>query len=244
MSAAEQFCGQRFSPQGYWNQVPPTAVQKQLRRAFQQWGLPERFRVDNGIPWGSWGDLPTDLALWLIGLRIDMVWNPPRRPQDNGVVERSQGTGKRWAEPHTASSVHELQQRLERMDRIQRELYPSLNGRSRLEVFPQLSHSSRSYSGAWERKNWSLVQVAQHLAEYAVPRRVDRKGLVWLYNRNHYVGRIHQGKVVYVTFDPELREWVFLDEKSNQLRQMAAPEISRGRIQNLRVTHRRRETII
>jgi hypothetical protein len=41
-----------------------------LRRAFADWGRPERFRVDNGVPWGSWGDLPTDLALWLIGLGV------------------------------------------------------------------------------------------------------------------------------------------------------------------------------
>ena len=39
------------------------------------------------------------LALWLIGLGIEVIWNPPRCPQANGVVERSQGTGKRWAEP-------------------------------------------------------------------------------------------------------------------------------------------------
>src|SRR5271157_1101411 len=30
--------------------------------------MPARIRVDNGTPWGSAGDLPTDLALWLFGL--------------------------------------------------------------------------------------------------------------------------------------------------------------------------------
>jgi len=87
-------------------------VQAVLRHAFQRWGRPQQFRVDNGTPWGSTGDLPTDLALWLLGLEVDIHANPPRRPQDNGVVERSQGTGKRWAEPHACADAKELHQRL------------------------------------------------------------------------------------------------------------------------------------
>ena len=86
----------------------PTETQAQLRLAFGRWGRPERIRVDNGAPWGSSGDLPTDLALWLIGLGIEMIWNTPRRPQENGVVERSQGTAKRWAEPRACATAEEL----------------------------------------------------------------------------------------------------------------------------------------
>jgi hypothetical protein len=114
---------------------------------------------------GSSGDLPSALALWLIGLDVGVVWNPPRRPQKNGVVERSQGTGKRWAEPHACSRPEELQRRLEEMDGIQRQEYPSLHGRSRLEAFPQLNHSGRAYSPAWERRHWSLAAVLTHLAQ-------------------------------------------------------------------------------
>src|SRR5262249_53568051 len=90
--------GPKFSPQRYWNSVPAAATQGFLRRQFAHWGRPEALRVDNGSPWGSRGDLPTDLVLWLAGLAVAVRANPPRRPQDNGVVERSQGTGKRWAE--------------------------------------------------------------------------------------------------------------------------------------------------
>jgi transposase InsO family protein len=89
----------RFSPLGRWTQVPPTATQAQLRLAFARWGRPQRLRVDNGAPWGTRGDLPTDLQLWLLGMGMAISANPPHRPQDNGVVERSQGTGKRWGEP-------------------------------------------------------------------------------------------------------------------------------------------------
>jgi hypothetical protein len=134
--------------------------------------------VDNGVPWGSAGDLPTDLALWLIGLGIEVTWNAPRRPQENGVVERSQGTAKRWAEPRACATAEELQRRLEEMDEIQRREYPSVRGRSRLEAFPGLAHSGRSYTRAWERAHWSLGAVTAHLAGYAVPRRVDKSGTV------------------------------------------------------------------
>jgi hypothetical protein len=125
------------------------------------------------------------------------------------------------------------------MDDIQRREYPSVGGRSRLEAFPRLSHSGRAYTPAWERGHWSLEAVGAHLSGYAVPRRVDKSGTVSVYNRNHYVGKIHQGKTVHVMFDPESNEWIFADEKGQQLRSRPANEISREAIMDLKVTHRR-----
>ena len=239
-NAVAPCCGRPFSPRGSWSQVPPADTQAQLRLAFERWGLPERFRVDNGVPWGSPGDLPTDLALWLIGLGVAMLWNPPRRPQDNGVVERSQGTAKRWAEPGACASAEELQQRLEFMDKIQISEYPSIYGISRLDTFPDLKHSGRSYTREWEETHWSLRAVGVHLAGYAVRRRVSKLGSVSLYGRNHYIGIINKMENVYVSFDPEDYEWIFSDEASHQLRRQAAPEISRERIVGLTVTNRRK----
>jgi hypothetical protein len=239
MSAAARSYRPRFSPQGYWNQVEPAAVQEALRRVFSRWGRPERFRVDNGTPWGSAGDWPTDLALWLIGLGVAMHWNPPRRPQDNGVVERSQGTGKRWGEPETCRHPHELQQRLNDMDRIQREVYPSIHGRSRWQAFPELQHPTRTYSKAWEKRTWDMERVLAHLADYCVPRRVDRKGQVSVYNRNHYVGKQYGGQSIYVVLDPGDKEWIFSTPEGVQLRRKVAEEMTRERIVKLQVSHRR-----
>jgi hypothetical protein len=42
-------------------------------------------------------------------------------------------------------------------------------------------------------------------------------GSVSLYNRNPYIGGIHERKTVYVMFDPEVREWIFADEEGRQL---------------------------
>jgi hypothetical protein len=102
------------------------------------------------MPWGSRGDLPTDLACWLAGL----LTNPPRRPQDNGVIERSQGVGKSWGEPHSCTSAAELQRRLDELDRWQRDLYPTAEGRPRREVYPGLKHSGRRYDPARELATW------------------------------------------------------------------------------------------
>jgi hypothetical protein len=222
-----------FASVGAW------AVQAHLRRVFSRWGRPQRFRVDNGTPWGSCGDFPTDLALWLIGLEIGMIWNPPRQPQKNGKVERSQGVGQAWAEPWTCGSARELQQRLKEMDRIQREEYPHRDGRSRWSLFPQLKHSGRTYSKAWERRHWNLDLTLEHLAEYLVSRQVDQAGLVSIYNRNYYVGKQHHPKNVSVMLDPEACAWVILDADGRQLRTHPAEQLSRERIVSLHVTHRR-----
>jgi transposase InsO family protein len=95
-----------------------------LRQAFARWGRPRRLRVDNGTPWGATDGLPTGLVLWLAGLGVGVDHNPACRPQDNGVVERSQGTGKNWAEPGQCDSAAQLQRGLDEADARQRERYP------------------------------------------------------------------------------------------------------------------------
>jgi hypothetical protein len=229
----------RFSPLGIWSKVSPDAVREQLRSAFARWGLPNLMRVDNGVPWGSWGDLPTDLSLWLIGLGVGLHWNNPHSPQENGVVERSQGTSNRWCEPWTCDSPEELQRRLDRMDRLYRETYLYRQRLSRMAFFKELKHSGRAYAPAQEQELWVWSRVAEHLAGYAVLRRVDSKGQVSLYNRGHYVGQVHRGKVIYVMYDPNRNEWVFANQDGHQLRSLPAEQLTLRRIIDLDVTHRR-----
>jgi hypothetical protein len=225
-----------FSPHYFWANVPPTGVQRQLRAAFARWGLPGCLRVDNGKPWGSWSDLPPALALWAIGLGIDMLWNAPCRPQQNGSVERSQGTAKRWAEPHTCRDASELQARLDGDDLLQRERYPLVKGMSRWELFPGLAHTGKAYREAEEGRAWDLKRVYDHLAGYAVARKVDGQGNISIYNRNLYAGVMHAGKQVCVQFDPDQGHWLISDNAGRQLRTKPAPEISAESIRDLRMT--------
>jgi hypothetical protein len=219
--------------------VPVAAVRDALRDAFGCWGLPGLLRVDNGYPWGSKGDLPTDLALWLLGLGVELWWNPPARPQDNGVVERSQGTGKRWGEPHTAADAAALQVRLDGLDALQRGEYPYRQQQSRLEYYPGLWHSGRVYAAAAAAAAWDWGRVAAHLGEYCVPRRVDSKGQISVYNRNHYVGKGRGGTQVWLAFDGETAQWVVSDAHGQILKEFAATELSTPSILALAVTLRR-----
>jgi hypothetical protein len=218
--------------------VAPTTVQETLRTVFSACGMPLGLRVDNGYPWGSQGDWPTDLALWLIGLGLDMIWNPARRPQDNGVVERSQGTGKRWGEPETCADADEWQCRLDKMDRIQREAYPSPE-KSRWQRYPQLQQKDRPHSKEWEKQNWNLDRVLEQMAKEYALRRVDSKGQVSIYGRNNYIGDRYRSREIYVFLDPVDREWVFATPEGLQVRRKAAEELVHERILNLQVTNRR-----
>jgi hypothetical protein len=223
---------------GTFSQVPASHTQAALRKTFTTWGLPGALRVDNGPPWGSWGDLPTALALWLLGLGVEMIWNPPRRPRYNAVVECFQRVGQRWLEPRSCSRAQQLQQKANRLDRLQREEYPVVAGKSRLEVYPKLAHADGAYNAAWERAHWSLAPVTDYLACHSVLRQVDSKGMISLYNSNRYVGR-HHHKTVWVTLDPEALVWLVTDAKGNQLRTVDAPEIDQEKIRRLSVTRRR-----
>lgn len=219
--------------------MPAEFTQAELRQAFQKWGMPQSIRVDNGWPWGSAGDLPTDLALWLIGLNLQIHWNPPRCPQKNGVVERSQGTGKRWAHPATCRDLETLRCRVQEQDEIQRERYPSILGKTRMEAFPGLRHSGRPFRPEEESTRWDIHRVSDHLSEYVLIRRVDQGGTISLYNRNHYVGKMLRGQEVYVRLDPLTTEWMYSDCAGRCHTRHKAEELTSERILSLDVSHHR-----
>ena len=57
---------------------------------------------------------------WLAGLGVRLHRNGPRRPRENTLVERSQRTGKEWADPGRCDTPEELQRRLDEEDQVQR----------------------------------------------------------------------------------------------------------------------------
>lgn len=192
-------------------------VRQHLRQAWGQWGLPRIFQVDNGSPWGSWSDLPPPLALWLIGLGMQLVWIPPRCPQRNGVAERSHGVTQCWVEAGQCRSVAELQQRVDREDVVQREKYPHRGGLPRQQVYPELRHSGQDYHEAREEQLWSWQRVCAHLGEYAVDRKVDGSGKIGLYHDKVYVGLVLRRQTVIVQFDATAVEWVVADRRGVEL---------------------------
>jgi hypothetical protein len=239
MNAAARSSGPRFSPLGSWSEVPAVEAQEALRAAFARWGLPGRIRVDNGAPWGATGGLPTAWAMWLVGLGVGVTWNPPRRPRDNAVVERSQGVGQGWLEPGTCGSAAELQRRADESDAIRRGEYPAFGSRTRLEEFPGLRHSGRRYSRRTEARLWDLQRVLDWLGGHPVSRQVSRDGKVSVDDRNLWVGRRWVGHQVWVELDPEARMWLIRDANGAVLNRAAATELTAERIRGLAVSRAR-----
>jgi hypothetical protein len=196
-------------------------VQRHFREIFTEWGLPGMLRVDNGAPWGTPGDLPPVLALWIIGLGVEMHWNRPHSPQENGVVERTHGVTLNWAEPQQCRSVRQLQARVDHEDVVQREKYPSIKGQSRMIAYPELQHSGRVYTVNREPRRWDWERVLRQLSEYVVSRQVDCSGKIGHYGGKLYVGVMHKGTQVYVQFDPDQVAWIICAADGRLLQSIA-----------------------
>jgi hypothetical protein len=211
-------------------------VQEALRQHFCRWGCPQRLRVDNGNPWGTSSGLPSELSLWLAGLGVDMHWNDPYRPQQNGVVESTQGTSQRWVEAGNCANLEELRQRVEHEDRIQREVYPSIAGQSRRQAyFLGLLHTGRGYCRLWEKYVWDEKEALRFLGRFRVRRKVSQRGQVSLYHRLTEASRAWGGCWVYVQMDAETVEWVITDVEGKELRRRPAPQFTAEALRTLNV---------
>ena len=228
-----------FSPYSRWEHVPVCQVQASLRSWFSQWGCPGVLQVDNGHPWGSRRDLPPVLALWLLGLGVDLTWIKPRHPQDNGVIENSHGTGQHWVESVQCRTWEEVQPRADEEDRLQREAYPLADGRSRWATYPWLRHSGRGYSANWEALVWCLDPVLAWLASRRFWRQVDRQGRISVYGWNRLVDKGQAGEEVALQLLVESREWVVYDDAGNEVRRWLAEELTAERICGLSVSRER-----
>jgi hypothetical protein len=226
-----------------WSQVPNRETQEALRRCYRRWGCPGGLRVDNGKPWGSRGGLPSAISLWSAGLGVRMHRNDPYCPQQNGVVESSQGVSQRWAEPGRCADFAELCRRVREEDTVQREQYPAINGMSRWRAYPGLLHSGRGYTRSWEEALWDLTEALNFLGQFRLPRKINGVGQVSVYHRliqavpHSQAGRGYAGRWVYVRVDPQTVEWVVSDLDGQELRRQPARHFSREAICNLEVSN-------
>jgi len=204
---------------------------------FTRWGKPKRMRVDNGHPWDRNDSLPEALSLWLIGLGIEMVWNPPARPWRNGKVERFHGVIDRWVAPERLQNGTDMRAWLDWATQMQREIYPSIGGVSRAEAFPQLHRKGQPYDREHEPEEWCLGRVQVYLAQGVWRRLVGKKGQITIYNRAYSVGQAHARESVEVRYAPETNEWVITDENGVELARHQATEITAERIRALQVSY-------
>jgi putative transposase len=85
-----------------------------FERLFRRYGLPERLRTDNGVPFASLGTAGLSrLSIWWIRLGIVPERITPGRPQQNGRHERMHRTLKRAATQPPGANLRAQQRRLD-----------------------------------------------------------------------------------------------------------------------------------
>ena len=134
-------------------------VQEQFARVFCEYGLPQRIRTDNGVPFASVGPGGlTALSVWWLKLGIQLDRIELAQPQQNGVHERMHRTLKAEAlNPPAADLV--TQQRV--FDLFRRE-YNQVRPHEALEQTPPAVHyavSRRSYPRGLESPSYQDMKV-------------------------------------------------------------------------------------
>jgi len=107
-------------------------------RVFQEYGLPDRIRSDNGPPFGTHAICGLSrLAVWWLKLGIRVERSRPGKPQDNGRHERLHRTLKEETTRPAEAQVSSQQARFDRFRREYNEERPheALNGLSPADLY-------------------------------------------------------------------------------------------------------------
>lgn len=192
-------------------QVPERAMCEAVNHCFEKEGLPRRIKIDNGLPLAlpHDRDVPTRTVLWWIGLGIEVVYNKPRCPQQNGTVENLQGTCFRWSDPLACQSAQLLQGSLDEADRIQRSVFRlrKKQGKTRQELYPGLDTNPRKFTP----EAFDYQRVKHYLAKQVWRRTVPTCGSITFAGVSIYVANKLAGHAVTVTFDTDENHWVIKD---------------------------------
>jgi transposase InsO family protein len=156
-------------------------------RLFRQYGLPERIRSDNGVPFASTarGGL-SRLSLWWIRLGILPERIEPGKPQQNGRHERMHLTLKEAATRPPSANMTAQQQRLDRFRAEYNEQRPH-------EALDQNTPAS-CYSPSLRAYPERLPEL--HYPDYFEVRKVSSNGVVYWHNKMVYVSHLLKGESV------------------------------------------------
>jgi len=158
-----------------------------FERLFRRYGLPERLRTDNGVPFASLGTAGLSrLSIWWIRLGIVPERIKPGHPQQNGRHERMHRTLKRAAAQPPAPNARAQQQRF--------------------DVFRRHYNAERPHEALAQRTPASLYTPSPRsyperlpemiYASYTHPHRVCDTGLIYWNAWRIYVGYLLAGEHV------------------------------------------------
>jgi hypothetical protein len=201
---------------------------------FCQWGRPLALRVDNGEPFGSTRPSTTsELALCLIALGVEVRANSPGSPQQNGKVERQQGTSMRWAGVLQCKTLQEAQRKLDEACLIQRELYPvtRLKSKTRQEAFPELYQNQRT----WNPTDFNPQRTYDFLAKKQYVRKVSANCQITHFGHKARIGSQYKGQSVCLKFNPFTLLWEVFATNGKFIKNLHAHYLAPHRIKNMTV---------
>lgn len=159
-----------------------------LESAFQEYGLPNRFRTDNGPPFGSTaaGRL-TKLSVNLIKAGVTPEWIEPGHPEQNGRHERFHLTLK---EAIAMPPAHTLVTQLRWMQDFVSEYnfdrpHEALNMQTPAECY---GLSPRKWNGR--------LQSPEYDSSEGMLRKVTQAGSVWVEGQEYYIGQALTGEYI------------------------------------------------
>jgi len=158
-------------------------TQAHFRRLFETYGLPNRIRTDNGVPFASNALARlSQLSVWFILLGIYPELIEPGKPQQNGVHERMHRTLKQEATIPPASSLRAQQKKFDafRGEFNQERPHEALGMKRPAEVY-------RPSTRAMPRK----IETYDYPGHYLV-RRVSRSGTIRVLRRQIFVSNTLQ----------------------------------------------------
>ena len=203
------------------------------------WGLPQAIRFDNGHPWAHpQSGVPTCLALWLLGLGIELVFGRPRQSTDNAVVERSHGVLDAWVEPELCMNQTELDQQLAKFIHIQRAVYPSCEGQARFAAYPDIHQPRQPYQRHQDPSLWQQQTVLDYVARLRFTRTVEKIGRISHFMREYSLGRAYAAQQVTVYLDVATVQWCVEDRYGEIIGRFDADQFDYLTIANMQLKAR------
>jgi len=159
-------------------------VRTSCRRVFSRYGMPEGIVVDNGSPFAGEGLLGLSrLSSWWMSLGIKVYFIEPRKPYQNGHLERLHGTLKIEATQPPAPKMDSQQRRFDRWRKYYNEQRPH-------EAIAQRYPSELYHPGA---KPASLEAVSLHYPNPILKRYVKSGGEFIFSGRRYFLSEALSG---------------------------------------------------
>lgn len=158
-----------------------------FRHLFETYGMPNRIRTDNGVPFASNALARlSQLSVWFIKLGIYPELIEPGKPQQNGVHERMHRTLKQEATIPPGSSLRGQQRKFDRF----REEFNQVRPHEAIEM----KRPGEIYQAS-ERTMPKQIETYDYPAHYLV-RRVSRAGTIRVFHNQVFVSNtLHEDYV-------------------------------------------------